>query len=174
MMRNNFFFLFGLFLAGLAIRNIYELLKRAQRIKANHRGAFAVVFVAMCVMWVSWFSMCPLDPYHLSLPESVRWVGLAMVVVGLGLSLGALGHLKGVENINQLVTTGLYSRLRHPMYLGFILWILGWSIYHGAAFSVIPGLLGIGSILYWRRLEEHDLESRYGEAYRSYRTRSWF
>jgi protein-S-isoprenylcysteine O-methyltransferase Ste14 len=78
MMKNNFFFLLGLFLAGLAIRNIYEL------------------------------------------------------------------------------------------------WILGWSLYHGAAFSVIPGLLGIGSILYWRRLEEHDLESRYGDDYRHYRARSWF
>ena len=173
-MRNNFFFLLVLFLTGMAVRNIYELLKRARRIEANNKGAFAVVFAAMCVMWVSWFSMCPLDPYHLTLPGSVRWVGLFMVAAGIGLSFGALGHLKGVENIKQLVTTGLYSRFRHPMYMGFILWILGWSIYHGAAFSLIPGLLAIGSILYWRRLEEHDLESRYGEDYRHYRARTWF
>jgi protein-S-isoprenylcysteine O-methyltransferase Ste14 len=173
-MKNDFFLLLGLFLSGLTIRNIYELLKKAQRIRADNKIAFAVVFVAMFVMWASWFSLCPLDPYPLFLPEGMRWVGLAMVIVGLVLSIGALVQLKGLENIKQLVTTGLFSKFRHPMYLGFILWILGWSTYHGAALSLLLGFLGIGSILYWRRLEDHDLESRHGEAYRSYRAKSWF
>jgi protein-S-isoprenylcysteine O-methyltransferase Ste14 len=146
----------------------------AQRIQADNKVAFAVVFVAMSVLWVSWFSLCPLDPYPLFLPAVVRWAGLSMVVMGLGLAITALIQLKGLENIKQLVTTGLYSRLRHPMYLGFILWIVGWSIYHGAALSLIPGPLGIGSILYWRKLEDHDLESRYGDGYRPYREISLF
>jgi protein-S-isoprenylcysteine O-methyltransferase Ste14 len=173
-MRNNYFLLLGLFLAGLTIRNIYELLKKAQRIKAGNKAAFAVVFAAMFVMWISWFSMCPLDPYPLSLPGRVRWAGLAMVIVGLGLAISAFLQLQGLENIKQLITTGLFSKFRHPMYLGFILWIFGWSLYHGAALSLIPGFLGIGSIIFWRRLEEHDLESRFGETYRSYRAKSWF
>jgi protein-S-isoprenylcysteine O-methyltransferase Ste14 len=173
-MRNNYYLLFGLFLVGLTIRNSYELLKKAQRIKTDNKVAFAVVFVGMFVMWTSWFSMCPLDPYRLSLPEKVRWAGLAVVIVGLGLAISALVQLQGLENIKQLVTSGLFSKLRHPMYLGFVLWILGWSIYHGAALSLIPGCLGMGSIIFWRRLEEHDLESRFGEAYRSYRAKSWF
>jgi protein-S-isoprenylcysteine O-methyltransferase Ste14 len=173
-MRNSFFLLLGLFLAGLVIRNSYELLKKTQRIRADNKGAFAVVFVAMFVLWISWFSMCPLDPYPLSLPDRVRWAGLTMVMVGLGLALSALVQLRGLENIKHLVTTGLFAKFRHPMYLGFILWIFGWSIYHGAVLSLIPGLLGIGSIIFWRKLEEHDLESRFGEAYRSYRAKSWF
>jgi protein-S-isoprenylcysteine O-methyltransferase Ste14 len=174
MTKSDFFLLLGLFLTGLAIRNVYELLKMAQRIQADNKVAFAVVFVAMSVLWVSWFSLCPLDLYPLSLPAVVRWTGLFMVIVGLGLAIAALLQLKGLENIKQLVTTGLYSRLRHPMYLGFILWILGWSTYHGAAISLLLGFLGIGSILYWRRLEDHGLVSRHGEAYRSYRAKSWF
>ena len=173
-MRDDFYLFLALYLGGLAVRNIYELLKKAHRIAAGNRLAFAVVFVAMGVMWVSWFTLCPLDPYHLSLPESVRWVGLAMVIVGLGLSIGALVQLKGLENIEHLVTTGLFSKFRHPMYMGFILWILGWSFYHAAALSLLFGSLGIGSILYWRRLEDHDLESRFGEDYRYYRAKSWF
>jgi protein-S-isoprenylcysteine O-methyltransferase Ste14 len=82
--------------------------------------------------------------------------------------------LKGVENINHLVTTGLFSRIRHPMYAGFILWIFGWAIYHGALLSIIVGFMGIGNILYWRRLEEAELELRYGENYRRYRKETWF
>ena len=43
------------------------------------------------------------------------------------------------------------------MYTGFVLWILGWSTYHGAIVSLAIGLVGIANILYWRRLEEARL-----------------
>ncbi|MDD4767906.1 MAG: hypothetical protein PHF87_10085 [Desulfotomaculaceae bacterium] len=36
-----------------------------------------------------------------------------------------------------------------------------------------PGV-GIGNIIYWKRLEEEELESRYGEIYREYRKGTWF
>jgi protein-S-isoprenylcysteine O-methyltransferase Ste14 len=52
------------------------------------------------------------------------------------------------------------------MYTGFILWILGWAVYHGAMISLVIGLAGIGSIFYWQRLEDGSLESRFGDAYR--------
>ena len=82
--------------------------------------------------------------------------------------------MRGLENIDHLVTTGLFSRLRHPMYVGFILWILGWVVRYGAVVSLAAGVLCIGNILYWRQLEERALESQYGEDYRSYRRATWF
>jgi protein-S-isoprenylcysteine O-methyltransferase Ste14 len=60
------------------------------------------------------------------------------------------------------------------MYTGFILWIFGWAIYHGALLSLAVGFVGIGNILYWRRLEEAELELRHGEGYRRYRQGTWF
>jgi len=60
------------------------------------------------------------------------------------------------------------------MYAGFILWILGWSIYQGAAASLALGCLGILSVMWWRSLEETALLSGYGVAYAEYRTRTWF
>jgi protein-S-isoprenylcysteine O-methyltransferase Ste14 len=60
------------------------------------------------------------------------------------------------------------------MYTGFVLWILGWSIYHGAIASLAVGLMGIANILYWRRLEDARLLARYGEAYQRYRLATWF
>jgi protein-S-isoprenylcysteine O-methyltransferase Ste14 len=164
----------GLYLFTLLIRTSYELLKKAGRVNPKNTMVFAVILVVMCLMWATWFSMCPLDPLRLDLPQGARWVGLGVLIVGLGLSIGALLQLKGVENINRLVTTGLFSRIRHPMYAGFILWILGWAIYHGALLSLIVGFVGIGNILYWRRIEEAELELRYGENYRSYRKETWF
>jgi len=173
-MNTDYLIFLGLYLLSLAIRTSYELLKKAGRVNPKNTMVFAVILVVMCLMWATWFAMCPLDPLRLALPEGVRWVGLGVLIVGLGLSIGALVQLKGVENINHLVNTGLFSRIRHPMYAGFILWIFGWAIYHGALLSIIVGFVGIGNILYWRRLEEAELELRYGENYRRYRKETWF
>ena len=164
----------GLYLGSLIIRTSYELLKRAGRVNPKSTIVFAVIFAVMCLMWVSWFSLCPLDPFRLALPVLLRGVGLSMVILGLGLSIGGIVQLRGLENINHLVTTGLFSKLRHPIYNGFILWIMGWAVYHGAIVSLVIGFVGIGNILYWRRLEEESLESWYGEDYRTYRRGTWF
>jgi len=173
-MNTDYLVLLGLYLGSLIIRTSYELLKKAGRVNPKSTIIFAVIFAVMCLMWVSWFTLCPLDPFRLALPDQVRWMGLGVVILGLGLAIGAMVQLRGVENINHLVTTGLFSKLRHPMYTGFILWILGWPIYHGAVISLVIGFVGIGNILYWRRLEEENLESWYGKDYRAYRQGTWF
>jgi len=164
----------GLYLGSLIIRTSYERLKKAGRVNPKSKIIFAVVFAVMCLMWASWFSLCPLDPFRVALPDPVRWVGLGVVILGVGLAISGMVQLGGLENINHLVTTGLFSKLRHPMYTGFILWILGWALYHGAVVSLVMGLVGMGNILYWRQLEEENLESWYGEDYRRYRQGTWF
>ena len=60
------------------------------------------------------------------------------------------------------------------MYTGFILWILGWAIFHGAVVSLGVGFVGIGNILYWRQLEDENLEKLYGEVYKEYRQKHGF
>jgi protein-S-isoprenylcysteine O-methyltransferase Ste14 len=164
----------GLCLLGLAIRTGYEARKKAGKVDTKNTALFAVVFVAMCVMLASWPIIGPLDPRRIAVPDIVRWIGLAMVVAALALALGGLAQLRGLENIDHLVTTGLFSRLRHPMYTGFILWIVGWVVHSGALVSLAVGVVCVANILYWRRLEEDALESHYGEEYRRYRRRSWF
>jgi protein-S-isoprenylcysteine O-methyltransferase Ste14 len=164
----------GLCLIGLAIRSSYELLKKAGKVDTKNTAIFAVVFVAMCLMLASWPVMCPRDPSRIAFPGVVRWLGLGMVTAALALAIGALVQLRGLENIDHLVTTGLFSRIRHPMYTGFVLWIAGWVVCYGAVVSLAVGLVCVGNILYWRRLEEGALESQYGEDYRSYRRGTWF
>jgi protein-S-isoprenylcysteine O-methyltransferase Ste14 len=161
-------------LVGLAIRTGYELLKKAGRVDPHNKLVFGVVFAAMCVMLLSWPLLGPLDPLPLALPGAVRGVGLVLLAVGPGLAVGGIIQLKGVENIDHLVTAGLFSRLRHPMYTGFVLWIAGWVIFHGAAASLVAGLVCIANILYWRRLEENNLASQFGEDYHRYRMTTWF
>ncbi len=173
-MNSEYLLFLGLYLLGLLIRAGYEILKKAGRVQPKSKWAFALVFAAMCLLWTSWFSLGPLDPWRLALPDPVHWIGYGVLMAGFGLAIGAFLQLRGLENISRLVTTGLFSRIRHPMYVGFILWILGWVMVHGALFSLVFGAIGIGNILYWRHLEEKDLETHYGEDYRRYRKGTWF
>lgn len=173
-MNSEFLLFLSLYLLGLIIRAGYELLKKAGRIKKGNLVVTGIVFVAMFMLWASWFSMCPADPLPLPLPDPLRWLGLALFIIGLGLALGALIQLRGVENISHLVTTGLFAKIRHPMYTGFILWIAGWALYYGAAVSLVLGGIGIGNILYWRQREEAELEAQFGEDFRRYRRQTWF
>lgn len=118
--------------------------------------------------------MCPLDPWRIDVSSAVRPLGLGSAIGGLALAVAWLVRLRALENVDHLVSTGVFARLRHPMYTGFILWISGWSLREGAIVSAGVGLGCIGNVLYWRRLEEAALEGQYGEEYRRYRLGSWF
>jgi protein-S-isoprenylcysteine O-methyltransferase Ste14 len=173
-MDNTYLILAILFVVCLLIRTGYELLKDAGKVNAESKLLFAFIFTTMCPLWASWFSLCAIDPFRFNLPDVVHWSGISLVALGMVLAIGALLQLKGLENIDHLVTPGLFAKIRHPMYTGFTLWILGWSTYQNAVVSLLVGLAGIADILYWRRLEEARLLARYGETYRQYRLTTWF
>jgi len=59
------------------------------------------------------------------------------------------------------------------MYLGFILWIIGFPVIFGALFSFLLGLLFMTNILFWRYLEEKELEERFS-SYKEYRKKTIF
>jgi methanethiol S-methyltransferase len=83
--------------------------------------------------------------------------------------LGGIPELVGGHQRQQLVTTGLRSRVRHPVYLAHLCEMLAWSI--GTGLLVCFGLTGFalltGSVMI--RMEDAELEKRFGAAYKSYR-----
>jgi methanethiol S-methyltransferase len=164
----------SLFLLCLAARNIYEMLKNKNKINPESKAVLIVIFSAMCILWISWFSLCIEDRFKMNLPKFIPLIGLVMFIMGTILAVGALIQLKGVENIKNLVTSGLFNKIRHPMYMGFICWILGWSLYHKALISFVIGIPGMASVLWWRHLEDKRLVVQFGEAFQQYRARTWF
>jgi len=158
----------------ISVRTSYEVLKDRGRVNSKNPALFGTVFAAMIVLWASWFSLCPMDPAILPLSRAIRYAGFAVFLLGLILAIGALVQLRGLENINHLVTNGLFAWCRHPMYVGFIAWIIGWSVYHGAVVSFVLGMITTANILYWRGLEEKHLGIQFGEAYQEYKRRTWF
>ncbi len=173
-MNTTFFIFLVLCLFGTTIRTGYEILKKADGLDPRNKVIFSVVFAGMILLLTSWLFLGPNDPWQLRLPTIVHWLGLVLVAIGLILAFGGLIQLRGLENIDHLVTNGLYSKFRHPMYTGFVLWISGWILFFGAGVSLLAGVFCICNILYWRHLEELKMTADYGEEYRSYQLRSWF
>ena len=82
-MKTGFLVFVCLYFLGLVIRVFYEHLKKNGRVDPKNKLTFTVVFSAMCLLWASWFNMCPLDPLQLSMPHVVRWIGFSTFLIGL-------------------------------------------------------------------------------------------
>ena len=71
----------------------------------------------------------------------------------------------------RLVTTGLHSRVRHPIYAAHFLMLLGWTVGGGllVCYAMVGFSLVAGTIMI--TLEERELERRFGEPWREYKRR---
>jgi protein-S-isoprenylcysteine O-methyltransferase Ste14 len=143
------------------VRSVYEILKLKQILRPG-KLSFVIMFINMLVLWISWVLLCSRDIYRINLPGIIRYSGIFLFVLGIIAFLTALLTIKTLESYEgDLITKGIYSKIRHPMYLGFIFWLIGFPIIFGALFSFILSLLFIMNILFWRYLEEKELEKRY-------------
>jgi protein-S-isoprenylcysteine O-methyltransferase Ste14 len=76
----------------------------------------------------------------------------------------------GIETPNNLVTSGMYSRMRHPTYAAVIAGSLGWSLFEGAPYSAAVQMLNAAELLAGGLYEENtQLEPIFGEQYVGYR-----
>lgn len=172
-MKDKYLYLAAVCVITHAVRTVYEILKH-KKIITPGRTSFIIIFANMTVLWVSWFLMCSADISAFAIPRPVRYLGLGISVLGLVFFLSGIFAFKTLKaNKGDLVTTGIYSKIRHPMYLGFILWIAGFPVYSGAEYSMLLAVPFIINVLYWRHLEERELLARFYD-YTEYRRRTWF
>ena len=101
--------------------------------------------------------------------------GLALFVLGLGLAVWArvyLGRNWGMPMTEkadpELVTTGPYSVIRHPIYSGVILAMIGTTIAVSLYWLIAVALLG-AYFIYSAVMEERYLSERFPEAYPRYK-----
>ena len=105
----------------------------------------------------------------------VRVAGAVFLLGGLGLYMiarRALGELfsEAVRIIpeHELVTSGPYRLIRHPIYLGEIFFGLSIPMILGSLYGFIIMLVPIPMLLYRIRIEEKTLVSRFGQEYLDY------
>ena len=92
-----------------------------------------------------------------------------------GFALAALGQIwriyaAGVIHKNkQLATTGAYSLIRHPLYLGNFLIVVGFTLAGGN--WMVAALVAFFFMFYYPaaiRYEDHKLEGIFGDAWRTW------
>ena len=89
---------------------------------------------------------------------------------GRELSKGRIGDIPRMET-NRLVTSGLYSCMRHPMLFGLTLLPLGWALLIGSPtfITLVAPLEMLFIVLMVFIFEEREAELKFGEAYAVYR-----
>jgi protein-S-isoprenylcysteine O-methyltransferase Ste14 len=91
------------------------------------------------------------------------------VIMGIGMLLVIFGWYQIYKAKGQLVTTGIYARIRHPQYLGFLLITLGLNVQWLTIITLL--LWPILAVLYYRlaKTEDKEVEEKFGEEFQKYK-----
>ncbi len=134
-------------------------------------------FLFLFGLWIS-----PQERFSLQISGiSLLGVPLSHLLVAIGFLLpGAYLGIKGVTEMGlkvaethraeRVISTGVYSRVRHPQYLGAILAHVGASFLLSAYYSILvtPLIIGVNWILCWK--EEKELIKEFGDDYQEYQS----
>jgi protein-S-isoprenylcysteine O-methyltransferase Ste14 len=147
---------------------------------SESKGSRAVhVFLANAALLLE---IAPLRGLGRFLPASslIMTAGLAVEAVGLFLTIWSRRHLgrnwSGEITIkvdHQLIRSGPYRILRHPIYTGLLTMYAGIAVITGERLAIVG--FAMAAFAYWRkiRLEEANLKAAFGAEYESYRRETW-
>jgi protein-S-isoprenylcysteine O-methyltransferase Ste14 len=155
---------------------------RAHRWRTQVRSPFRFLVPAWITMWVGLAALT--GPWHSARAYETAWTWLpAVSLFSLGIflyakagahfswaQLGGLPEVRTNRPDERLVTTGIRSRVRHPVYLAHLCEMVAWSLGTGmlvcwflTAFAILTGAVMI-------RMEDAELQRRFGEQFQSYRS----
>lgn len=113
------------------------------------------------------------------LTRSVRNIGFGLVAVGFLLGLAALIEFRKAKttvlphgSVSNIISSGIFRFTRNPIYLGFLLMVIGFPLNYGSLWGIIAAPFFVVTM---NRLviekEEAYLEKKFGERYASYKSR---
>lgn len=99
-------------------------------------------------------------PFHIL---SFVFIGGGFVIISAGWKVLYEAQRKGT-----LATTGIYARIRHPQYVGFVLVMFGFLLQWPTLLTL--AMFPVLVFMYWRlaRSEEREVLAEHGEAYARY------
>jgi protein-S-isoprenylcysteine O-methyltransferase Ste14 len=113
-------------------------------------------------------------------PDSagIAYTGLALTLAGTGFAIWARAFLGRnwsavvtIKEDHQMIQSGPYAAVRHPIYSGFLLAMLGSALALGEVRGLVA--LPLAFLAWWfkSRLEEKFMEQKFGGAYAAYKQR---
>jgi len=133
------------------------------------------IFILLTFVVLPWFILRLLSKHPHDL---LTYIGIALIIPSYVLLIIAYFQLGRSFSIapeaKELVTTGLYAKIRHPIYVFGTLLFVGLAlVLHSIPFYLFLVLILVVQI--WQaRQENRVLEEKFGDAYRTYRKHVWF
>ncbi len=133
--------------------------------------SFESILIIVLLNYPVWFK----DPF--SVMQILSW----LLLTGASL-LACLGFFqffqKGKpgeqwEDTSELITTGLYKYIRHPLYLSLILGGFGAMLKDPGLLQVVLAVVNLLSIYVTAKVEEGEMIERFGDSYRNYKKNSF-
>ncbi|MBI5840639.1 MAG: isoprenylcysteine carboxylmethyltransferase family protein [Chloroflexi bacterium] len=141
--------------------------------KNVHPPILALMYIAIAYL-LGWFIRIPFTA-----PAVLRNIGFSLTFIGFLLGVGAFIEFRKAHttldphgSVKQLVTAGVYRITRNPIYLGFLLMVIGLPLNSGFYWGIpiAPFFAATMSRLVIER-EEAYLEKKFKDQYTSYKSR---
>lgn len=146
----------------------------------NAKGWDKIWFLIFIPLFLGWFVIMPLDAvryeWSAAFPLWVKWVGGILHVPSFYFIFQSFAQNTYLspnvriqkERRQKLVDTGVYAVIRHPMYFGFALWMIGAPLVVESFYGLILGVLSAAALAIRIFGEEKMLVEELG-GYREYR-----
>jgi len=171
---------FILWLIYLIVRLFYQRQIKTSteytRVNENQEKFLFRIFSLAYLLLVLYFLTTWIDFASLNFPQWLRWIGVIISISGIGLfawSHQALGNnwtaILALAKEHQLVTSGPYRYVRHPMYSAFFVIGAGFFILSANWLLALIYFVPL-TTMYFARVnkEEQMMIDRFGDEYREY------
>ena len=137
-----------------------------------------LAIVAALLLWRARTPLPVLGERFMPLAAWPFWLGSALTAAGLLFAVWARAHLGGnwsgtvtIKKDHELITSGPYAIVRHPIYSGLLLAFVGSAMARGDWGGVLAVALAFWALWRKSRIEERWMHDEFGEAYQDYRRR---
>lgn len=154
---------------------VKQFIRLALRIN-NQSYRLLYAFISVVTLFISVFIMLLADGYFLKKPDVFTYTMGGMLIAGslylmkLSFANYSLTVFLGLqaEKEPQLNFEGLNRYVRHPLYLGTILFLIGLMVFWPTDVFITSGLILIAYTILGSKLEEQKLILTFGKAYTDY------
>jgi len=152
--------------------------RRVQRTARRFSTVAVLIVGAALIFWQS-AHFGRLSARFVPKREWIQGIGVLLVAAGVGIAIWARWHLGQFWSArvtlkvdHQLIQSGPYARVRHPIYSSLLLAMFGTALFVGEWRALLGVLLVF--VAHWQkaRREETLLAGQFGSAYDDYRGRT--
>lgn len=140
-----------------------------------------VVVPVLATFWFFSYSLVEMVPYAtnpvLVTPQFLEVmipIGILFNLIGHGLSIAGVLSLRQsfgiVTKVNEIITTGLYGVVRHPIYFGYLVMTIGFILMTPRLIHLVAYVMSVILQIWRARIEENKLASASAD-YRAYMTK---